>query len=152
MEEYYNAEKKKRPIEEEQQTQEKPQDESITDNEAAEETLAGTANADEKNDSVSSKKKGRSNKVSPAKASKQSVETNALDESTTRSVRLKSLNADKEANLYLYLEDYFDIVCSFQDDTQRYLANVFYDLPSVKVSLNLFLNDLKLGKCIVVCK
>lgn len=31
-----------------------------------------------------------------------------------------------------YYEDLFDIVCSYQDETQRYLANIFYVLPSKK--------------------
>ena len=32
----------------------------------------------------------------------------------------------------IYLEDLFDIICSYQDPTQRYLALVFYLLPSAK--------------------
>jgi hypothetical protein len=38
-----------------------------------------------------------------------------------------------EANLHLYLEDLFDIFCSYQDETHRYLATIFYILPSAKV-------------------
>lgn len=34
-----------------------------------------------------------------------------------------------------YFEDYFDAICSHQDESQRYLANVFYVLPSRKVNL-----------------
>ncbi len=37
-------------------------------------------------------------------------------------------------DLEIYLEDYFDSICSYQDETQRYLANVFYLLPSAKVT------------------
>ena len=40
---------------------------------------------------------------------------------------------DAAQNLNLYLEDYLDAICSYQDETQRYLANVFYLLPSAKV-------------------
>ncbi|CAF0835529.1 unnamed protein product [Brachionus calyciflorus] len=29
-----------------------------------------------------------------------------------------------------YYEDLFDVICSYQDDKQRYLANIFYVLPS----------------------
>lgn len=40
----------------------------------------------------------------------------------------------KIANLDIHLEDFFDAICSHQDDTQRYLANVFYLLPEAKVT------------------
>jgi len=43
-------------------------------------------------------------------------------------------SVSKSPNLDVYLEDYFDAVCSHQDTTHRYLANVFYLLPEAKVS------------------
>jgi hypothetical protein len=46
---------------------------------------------------------------------------------TERATRNKSTN---KHDLSLYLEDYFDLVCSYQDETQRYLANIFYLLPA----------------------
>lgn len=41
----------------------------------------------------------------------------------------------KIANLDIHLEDFFNAICSHQDDTQRYMANVFYLLPEAKVTL-----------------
>jgi len=54
----------------------------------------------------------------------------SLDEAQTSSVVKKQSYSTE--NLNLYLEDYLDAICSYQDETQRYLANVFYILPSAK--------------------
>ena len=122
-------------------------------------TIATAANSDEemmetgedKTDSTGKKQRGRphsSVKNSPAKTSKAikaemleatTEEANtATTPSTSRSIRLKSLNIEKESNLNLYLEDYLDTICSFQDQTKRYLAYVFYELPSAKVTHSFF--------------
>jgi hypothetical protein len=98
-----------------------------------------TETGEEKNDKKQRARLNASVKNSPAKTSKaikaELIETTGEEAtpSTSRSVRLKSLNIEKESNLNLYLEDYFDTICSFQDQTQRYLATVFYELPSAKV-------------------
>jgi hypothetical protein len=39
-----------------------------------------------------------------------------------------------DSNLNLFLEDLFDIFCSYQDENHRYLASIFYMLPSKKVT------------------
>ena len=41
--------------------------------------------------------------------------------------------AEPGETLNLYLEDLFDLFCTYQDETHRYLALVFYILPSRKV-------------------
>jgi hypothetical protein len=80
------------------------------------------------------KKRGRpSIKSSPAKL-KETIGNS--EEASVRSVRVKSINNEKETNLTLYLEDYFDTIVSFQDENLRILAQVFYELPSAKVSDN----------------
>lgn len=132
LEEFYNEEKKKRLIEINscQTKEEQQQDESLEseaepvveeiDQEIIETTVA--------------KKRGRpSIKSSPAKL-KETIGNG--EEASVRSVRVKSINNEKETNLTLYLEDYFDTIVSFQDENLRILAQVFYELPSAKVSDN----------------
>ena len=52
------------------------------------------------------------------------------EEKTKRGRQTKSVPA---ASIEIYLEDYFDSICSYQDESQRYIANIFYLLPSPKV-------------------
>ncbi len=87
------------------------------------------------------KKRGRpSIKSSPAKL-KETIGNG--EEASVRSVRVKSINNEKETNLTLYLEDYFDTIVSFQDENLRFLAQVFYELPSAKVSDNQIFKSIK---------
>ena len=152
---YYNAEKSKisteinlLSIKQEEEEEEEPspgEQEQDDQTHSDEEMNAGTI--EEQTDTTKSKR-GRLNasavKNSPAKPISKAIKSEMIeganDETvgTSRSVRLKSLNSEKETNLNLYLEDFFDIICSFQDATQRYLAYVFYELPSAKVKLVYF--------------
>ena len=63
--------------------------------------------------------------------------TTTTAKKTDRSTRNKSTNAGADAtsdtHLTVYLEEFFDTMCSFQDETQRFVASVFYLLPSAKV-------------------
>ena len=42
-----------------------------------------------------------------------------------------------DANLHLYLEELFDLFSTYQDETYRYLAIIFYILPSPQVNTSL---------------
>ena len=53
---------------------------------------------------------------------------------STETGKTKRTSQAKCADLNIYLEDYFDAICSYQDGTQRYIANVFYLLPTAKVN------------------
>jgi hypothetical protein len=43
-------------------------------------------------------------------------------------------SASTDSNVNLFLEDLFDIFCSYQDENHRFLATIFYILPSKKVT------------------
>ncbi len=55
--------------------------------------------------------------------------TNASAVTSERTTR----NKTNKNEVSVYLEDYFDLICSYQDETKRYLADVFYLLPSSSV-------------------
>lgn len=87
------------------------------------------------------RKVSRNVKASPMKAKSggrrktidnlnESINSSASNE-TAKTKR--GANQVKCADLTIYLEDYFDAICSYQDATQRYIANVFYLLPTAKV-------------------
>lgn len=83
-------------------------------------------------------KSSKQEPVEPAQPS-QTLKANTSSSSSDRQTRNKSLlsTAAKQSAAQIekvqYYEDFFDIICSYQDDTQRYLANIFYVLPSRKV-------------------
>ena len=151
MHDAYEAEKKRKslskagakakPEEEVEEDEDDDEEDEENDEDEEENEEEEEDEAEEKmelDDSASRARRGRSAsaKGSPLKGVKSSSLNNSNDtdepatNETERSTRLKS--APKH-DLSIYLEDLFDIICSYQDPTQRYLALVFYLLPSAKV-------------------
>lgn len=110
-------------------------DKSMEDNNESED------DANSKNDPPGKKKSTRLNK-SPTKAIRSATTTSrrktldnlntSANSETSDTSKSKKVDAAKNENFDIYLEDYFDAICSYQDDSQRYLANAFYLLPEVK--------------------
>ena len=142
MHEAFEAEKKRRSlnskagarVKQEEDVEEDEDDELAEDeDEENDEDVDDDDEEMELDDSASRARRGRSAsaKGSPLKGVKSSSLNNSNEtDEPERSTRLKS--APKH-DLSIYLEDLFDIICSFQDPSQRYLALVFYLLPSAKV-------------------
>ena len=115
------------------ESEQEEDDESDEEDEDEDDDEGDEENTNEIPQPAPKKRPGRPslNKSALAQKPKAAANLNSSAELDTTGIERATRNKSAtKHDLSLYLEDYFDLVCSYQDETQRYLANIFYLLPA----------------------